>query len=661
MVNGIENIYLVNAPAGSGKTTWIRKQVEKHLLENEEDNVLCITYTNRAAEELGKDIDSKRVFFGTIHNFISNYIGSFFEHKAIIDLYWELYKEKIAQRINNVDNKETVADSNARYIEKYGALDLETVYSNLKKISYGETQFTSLYYGTLSHDDLLSFTNKVVEKYPVILKKIRDKYQLVFIDEYQDTDADVLNLFYSAMVSGTGKLYLLGDKMQQIYKNYDGSFEDTFKKLNKSTRLEVNYRTTPYIVNILNSIYNDETLQQYPYEKNSDNQMLFKPKVIFTNDRKKTIDSFTEENNDALVLYLTNKDRFHGIGVGNLYDAFSKIPKYGFTGKYNVADVLTKEEVWNQDVVLSVVFSLVDICEYYINGKLGDVFKIVRSNEKVLNRKFFLIRLHSDKKVLHDKMEGLVVAYQKKDSTIGSFLKRCCEEGIIEKEYYGEIIEDEDYAQTLEVAFAEILVLKKYLENPYISTQHGVKGESHDTVLFVAENNSRSPVVSMSKFFDLWSKVDVVLGSFDEFYYSYLKMIKSIENECGMKISEIKLDDYKQNEAFIAEKISEFDGTYCNNDYYITLLKDTFDAYFAKNNKSKAQACLKENLVYGVLAAYRLFYVGCSRARKNLAIVIENSDVVGFKEHLKNKFENIGFEIVEIQENYDNERIPNNL
>ena len=49
MVNEIENIYLVNAPAGSGKTTWIRKQVEKHLLENDSDNILCITYTNRAA------------------------------------------------------------------------------------------------------------------------------------------------------------------------------------------------------------------------------------------------------------------------------------------------------------------------------------------------------------------------------------------------------------------------------------------------------------------------------------------------------------------------------------------------------------------------------------------------------------------------------------
>lgn len=648
MVNGIENIFLVNAPAGSGKTTWIRKQVEKHLLENDDDNVLCITYTNRAAEELGKDIDSNRVFFGTIHGFINNYIGSFFEHRDIIDLYWELYKEKISQRIDNIDNLETVEESNARYVEKYGALDLETVYMNLKKISYGETQFTSLYYGMLSHDDLLSFTKKVVEKYPVILKKIRDKYQLVFIDEYQDTDADVLRLFYSSMVSGTGKLYLLGDKMQQIYNNYDGSFEETFKELNKSTRLDVNYRTTPYIVNILNAIYNDETLQQRPYDKNTDDQMLFKPKVLFTNNKVETINTFTGEYKDALVLYLTNKERFHGIGVGNLYDVYSKIPKYSFVGKYTVVDVLTKEEVWKQDLILSAVFSIVDICENYINGKLGDIFKIARSNEKVFSRKSFSIRIHTDKKILHDKLEDLAEAYQKKDSTIGAILKRCFEDGLLEEEYYGGIIEDEDYVPVLDVTLSEIVILKKYIENPYISTQHGVKGESHDTVLFVAENNSRTPVVSMSKFFDLWSSVNVVLGDFDDFYYAYLKMIKSVENECGMKISEIKADDYNRNEVFIIEKISEFSDRYRDNDYYTVLLKEAYDAYFAKKNKGNAQACLKENTVYGVLAAYRLFYVGCSRARKNLAIVIDNADVSTFKECLKNKFKNIGFEVEEI-------------
>lgn len=62
----VDNIFLVNAPAGSGKTTWIRQQVEQYLLQNPYDNVLCITYTNRAAEELGRDLDRKRVYFGTI-------------------------------------------------------------------------------------------------------------------------------------------------------------------------------------------------------------------------------------------------------------------------------------------------------------------------------------------------------------------------------------------------------------------------------------------------------------------------------------------------------------------------------------------------------------------------------------------------------------------
>ena len=78
-----ENIFLVNAPAGSGKTTWIRQQVESYLLRNPKDNILCITYTNRAAEELGRDLEQSRVYFGTIHSFINDFIGSFFSHKEI--------------------------------------------------------------------------------------------------------------------------------------------------------------------------------------------------------------------------------------------------------------------------------------------------------------------------------------------------------------------------------------------------------------------------------------------------------------------------------------------------------------------------------------------------------------------------------------------------
>lgn len=188
MADGIvENIFLVNAPAGSGKTTWIRRSVERYLLQNPNDNVLCITYTNRAAEELGKDLDKNRVYFGTIHSFINDFIGSFFSHESILNLYWEVYENQIVEHIENVSQNSNWSESNERYIEKYGGLSAEIVRSNITKISYNQAPFNSLYRGALGHDDLISFTRLAVDRFPVIKKKISDKYQLVFIDEYQDT------------------------------------------------------------------------------------------------------------------------------------------------------------------------------------------------------------------------------------------------------------------------------------------------------------------------------------------------------------------------------------------------------------------------------------------------------------------------------------------
>ena len=50
MADEVNNCHLINAPAGSGKTTLIKSMVRKFLLENPKDNILCITYTNRAAD-----------------------------------------------------------------------------------------------------------------------------------------------------------------------------------------------------------------------------------------------------------------------------------------------------------------------------------------------------------------------------------------------------------------------------------------------------------------------------------------------------------------------------------------------------------------------------------------------------------------------------------
>ena len=642
----VENLFLVNAPAGSGKTTWIRKNVRKYLLQNPNDNVLCITYTNRAAEELGKDVDSNRVYFGTIHSFINDFIGSFFSHESILELYWEVYKNQIVERIENISQNGNWAESNMRYIEKYGGLTPEIVRSNITMISYNQAPFNSLYRGALGHDDLISFTRLAVERFPVIKKKISDKYQVVFIDEYQDTATDVLQIFYSSMIGKKSKLYLLGDKMQQIYRNYNGEFETYFNIFNKSINLSVNYRTTPKIVSILNKIYNDECYKQTAYEKNKDENMDFLPEVRIVTDIEKNVSELMEQYKDSLILYLSNKSRFYNIGVGELYDAYSGMEKYSFGKKYNAVDVLTKEEIRENDALLSFLFTVNIIVDYFTKEFYGEVFRIIRKAGTYFNCEKFIIRKHIDKHLVKDKLDDIVALYNELSTTVDDFLSLCVEKKYIREEFYSAVVEENDYQLVKNVKVQEVKVLADYMSDPKISTQHGVKGESHDTVVFVADNSRSNPVVHMSKFFEMWSSIDITLSEFDAFYYIYSQMLNQIENKIGMKCSQLKADTYISVASIIDEELQAFTKKNETNPYYIQLLKVKMDKYFGKKNVTNVKECLKEGTVYGPLCAYRLFYVGCSRAKRNLVIMINKKDIEGFEDKLRNKLMITGFNVL---------------
>ena len=646
MANELENnMYLVNAPAGSGKTTWIRNKIESCLNENKNDNILCITYTNRAAEELGKNLDSNRVYFGTIHKFISDFVSSFFSHEDIIKLYFDIYKEQISARIENKDNNENIKNSNQKYIEKYGDLNFEIICKNISKISYNEAPFNSLYNGALSHDDLIAFTKIVIDKFPIIKRKIADKYQIIFIDEYQDTSADVLSIFYSAMKNKKGKLYLLGDKMQQIYKNYNEDFEEQFLIFDKTLQLDTNYRTTPYIVSILNKIYNDSNYQQKPYKENTDNSMDFTPKVIFTSDSEKSISNFVKIYEKSLVLYLSNKKRFNSIGAMQLYNAFNKMDKYKFGNKYTVVDVLTKEDIRELDILLKFIFIVDEINDNYKNGRYGHIFKCIKQNSKIINLYKYSIQKHSDKIKIKNLLEEILKIYDNSELKIKDLIEKSNELEFINFEYSNEIINNQDYSEALNVKIIEIRNLSNYLKNPKISTQHGVKGESHDTVVFVAENSKSNPVVNISKFFKIWSCMNITLSTFDKFYYEYLNLLKNIEKLIEEKISKVNSELFKNNKNNLIKLIKDFSNKNLDNDYYINLLKTNFDKFLLTPNSTNIKDCLKENLIYGPLSAYRLFYVGCSRAKKNLLIIINNDDVSEYKGKLEQKFKDCGFEI----------------
>lgn len=123
-------MFLVNAPAGSGKTTYIENTIINLLAQYPNRRILSITYTNRAKEELNSRINSKNVTVDTIHSFLSDFVGLYFSKPEVIDLYLQVFEKKIKALIDNGEDD----SKNARYIDKFGKLDFETIKNNLHKV-----------------------------------------------------------------------------------------------------------------------------------------------------------------------------------------------------------------------------------------------------------------------------------------------------------------------------------------------------------------------------------------------------------------------------------------------------------------------------------------------------------------------------------------------
>ena len=643
MASQINNLFLVNAPAGSGKTTQIKRMIRQLLIDSPNDNILCITYTNRAADEISKDIASPSIFVGTIHSFLHKFIKPYLSHKKILDLYFSFYEDAIKSRIDNPNGDEHITESNNKYIEKFGDLSYEIIKSNIERLFYNESPFSSLYYGGLSHDDLIIFSKHIADTYPVIKKRISYKYQIIFIDEYQDTTANVLDLFFESVKNTDTYLYLFGDKMQQIYKNYNGSFEDRFTLFDTSKSLGINYRSVPKIVDILNNIYNDPTFIQEYSDEMKEEISDFDPQVIISENTNLELEKLQEDFPESLVLYLFNKERFSAIGSLELYNSIDKMEKYSYGKTYSAVDVLIEEYTDNPDPLIKLLYLIADMFHDYKNLKYGPIIREFRANKSMFNQDGWNIVHHKDKLDLGNKLIKIFDAYKDGQKSIRKLLDILNETKIITLEYLEGIITDGDYDSVLDVSLDNVHAIVDYLNNPTISTQHGVKGESHDNVIFVAENSSINPVVHMYKFLDMWSRMHISLDSFQRLYYSYSAKLSSIEDTIGMKINDLKKVTYEPNESFLISKAEGILEQFGEDKLFDYLCVPKYKRFLEKPGVTRARDCFKDNLIYGSLSAYKLFYVGCSRARKNLTVLVDKSKVEGDLSLLIDKFEKIGF------------------
>lgn len=306
--------------------------------------------------------------------------------------------------------------------------------------------------------------------------------------------------------------------MQQIYKNYDGTFENELSTFNNSDfLLRTNYRSSQSIVTVLNNIYNDPSFVQ---EVSNIQKQGNKPQIYIAEDVNSTLNAIEDITPKILKLFIYNKDRFEKIGAKNLYEKVSDMEKYSFGSKNSPVDVLLTNDIDNPDPLFRLLFEINDFLKKYKLKQYGLlVQKINNKKSKIYNKELLKINKHEDKKNFQNLIEGIYSKYNE-DILIIDFLKFLNDKQFLLNsvtENYLEDSEENEYLTVLEQSIEEFRKLCEYIENPKISTQHGVKGEGHDEVVFIAEDSTRNPYVRMYDFFELLAKMKFAIMNLKNF------------------------------------------------------------------------------------------------------------------------------------------------
>jgi len=279
--------FVLQGGAGSGKTESLKRVLE-YISHNYPDRkVACITHTNLAVDEIISRTEGDYTIC-TIHSFVNNFIknykknmheviGEIFKLVNIESVNHKEYKkvyEKYASRLYTVNKKSVSKVIGKREYDKnpeqYNMMlndnidnlnefiDATIKDKEYSEIRYNETRFDSFRDLTFGHDSLLKITVLLFSKYPLLSKIVSDKYDYIFIDEYQDTNEGIIDVFINAIsMEENITIGLFGDSMQGIYDDGIGDVDD-YVNSEKLIRIEKedNYRCSKQVIDFINKLRN---------------------------------------------------------------------------------------------------------------------------------------------------------------------------------------------------------------------------------------------------------------------------------------------------------------------------------------------------------------------------------------------------------------------
>lgn len=275
-VEASEGRVRVVAGAGSGKTRVLAHRYA--FLVNElgisPGNILCLTFTNKAAQEMKRRISgmvdrgSVNDFICTIHSFCVKFLRreiyriGYPKSFTVIDEEDAKQLAKQAMEEFGVDRRKLTAE---RFLTQVAALkgyDIDAyIQRHLLPASPAECpdmlvryMRLQLKHYALDYDDLIYFTIYILNHFPDAREYWTDKLNYIMVDEVQDCSADDWKLL-GILAERHGNLFVVGDPDQAIYE-WRGANPSIFVRFKAATDiiLNENYRSTPDILEIANSI-----------------------------------------------------------------------------------------------------------------------------------------------------------------------------------------------------------------------------------------------------------------------------------------------------------------------------------------------------------------------------------------------------------------------
>ncbi len=272
---------LVIAGAGSGKTKVLTHKIAYYIASGAKPwNILAITFTNKAANEMKERIEklvgdsAKDIWMGTFHSICVRILRKYIDRIGfntdfvIFDTSDQKTLIKECLKTLKVDDKLFTDKGVLSEISNGKNEMLEPkAYSVKYSGDFRKEKIAEIYtlYQTklkennaLDFDDIINFTIKILTDNPDVLEYYTEKFKYILVDEYQDTNKAQFTLV-SLLGSKYGNVTAVGDNDQGIYSfrgadisnilNFEKDFPGT-----QIIKLEQNYRCTGNILKAANAV-----------------------------------------------------------------------------------------------------------------------------------------------------------------------------------------------------------------------------------------------------------------------------------------------------------------------------------------------------------------------------------------------------------------------